>query len=328
MHAGKCPSAAVRQTAVLRRLPRCPLPLLLIVAALYAAPARAWNIGGHSPVADVTNKYVTAAARYALTGEDAAKLALPENAGNPWTLGEGVGGGGAGGGCNCRGCGCIMSATKQIVAGVNWVLTLRIVPTDPARPDEFRLVTVFDESFKGKNDKFTVSKSETIDADKAGAKAFTQAAVDSMTDPNAESHATAASAASKKDDGGNTAARNYLDKLTKRTRGLVTKVQSKPDGCDDAPKAKAGDSVSVHYTGTLTNGQKFDSSYDRGTPFVFKLGDGQVIKGWEQGIPGMCVGEKIQLFIPPDLAYGDRGFGNLIPPKSSLQFEVELMGIN
>ncbi len=322
------------------RPPRRPLRRLLLAALAALAlraprAARAWNIGGHSPVADVTNKYVTAAARYALTSanDDARKLDLPDNAGRPWTLGEGGGPRGSGaGGCGCRGCGCIVSATKQIVAGVNWVLTLRIVPTDPARPDEYRLVTVFDESFKGKDDKFTVSKSETIDADKAGAKAYTQAAVDSMTDPNAESHATAASdaAASSTGNGGgnNAAARNYLDKLTKRTRGLVTKVQSKPDGCDDAPKAKAGDSVSVHYTGTLTNGQKFDSSYDRGTPFVFKLGDGQVIKGWEQGIPGMCVGEKIQLFIPPDLAYGDRGFGNLIPPKSSLQFEVELMGIN
>ena len=91
--------------------------------------------------------------------------------------------------------------------------------------------------------------------------------------------------------------------------------------------AVAGKSVSVHYTGRLTNGSKFDSSLDRGQPFDFPLGAGRVIKGWDQGIVGMKVGGKRKLTIPPELAYGDRGFSNLIPPGSTLVFEVELLAV-
>jgi len=91
--------------------------------------------------------------------------------------------------------------------------------------------------------------------------------------------------------------------------------------------AKAGQSVSVHYTGWLTDGKKFDSSVDRGQPFSFKLGAGQVIKGWDEGVAGMKVGGKRKLIIPADLAYGNRAMGGVIPANSTLVFEVELLGV-
>lgn len=92
-------------------------------------------------------------------------------------------------------------------------------------------------------------------------------------------------------------------------------------------EAQEGMMVTVHYTGTLTDGTKFDSSLDRGTPFSFKLGSGQVIKGWDQGIKGMKVGGKRSLVIPPDMAYGDRGAGGVIPPGATLKFDVELLSV-
>jgi FKBP-type peptidyl-prolyl cis-trans isomerase len=92
-------------------------------------------------------------------------------------------------------------------------------------------------------------------------------------------------------------------------------------------EAKAGDTVSVHYVGTLHDGTEFDSSRKRGQPFVFTLGKGQVIRGWDQGVAGMKVGGKRKLVIPPALAYGDHGMGKVIPPNSTLQFEVELVDI-
>ena len=93
-------------------------------------------------------------------------------------------------------------------------------------------------------------------------------------------------------------------------------------------EAQAGDTISVHYTGTLLNGTKFDSSVDRGTPFTFELGAGDVIAGWDQGLVGMKVGGKRKLTIPADLAYGDVSPSPLIPAGSVLVFEVELLEIN
>ena len=94
----------------------------------------------------------------------------------------------------------------------------------------------------------------------------------------------------------------------------------------DGPEAKSGESVSVNYRGTLENGKEFDSSYGRG-PFSFPLGAGRVIKGWDEGVAGMQVGGKRKLVIPPDLAYGERGAGGVIPPNATLIFEVGLLQI-
>ena len=92
-------------------------------------------------------------------------------------------------------------------------------------------------------------------------------------------------------------------------------------------RPKPGDSVSVHYTGWLKSGEKFDSSVDRGQPLAFPIGRGQVIKGWDEGVGGMRVGGKRKLVIPAHLGYGDRGAGRVIPPGATLIFEVELLGV-
>ncbi len=91
--------------------------------------------------------------------------------------------------------------------------------------------------------------------------------------------------------------------------------------------AVAGKTASVHYTGWLENGKKFDSSVDRGQPFSFPLGAGRVIKGWDEGVQGMKVGGKRKLTIPSDLGYGSRGAGGVIPPNATLIFDVELLGV-
>jgi FKBP-type peptidyl-prolyl cis-trans isomerase len=95
----------------------------------------------------------------------------------------------------------------------------------------------------------------------------------------------------------------------------------------DGAEAVSGKKVTVHYVGTLTSGKKFDSSRDRGQGFSFVLGKGMVIKGWDVGVAGMKIGGMRKLTIPPEMAYGEQGFSNLIPPNSTLVFEVELLSV-
>lgn len=113
------------------------------------------------------------------------------------------------------------------------------------------------------------------------------------------------------------------EEQNKMTESLKIEILKEGTGKEIA----IGDTAVVHYTGTLLDGTKFDSSLDRGQPFLFKLGEGRVIAGWEQGVLGMKTGEKRKLFIPSDLAYGASGAGGIIPPNAPLIFEVELLEI-
>ncbi len=106
----------------------------------------------------------------------------------------------------------------------------------------------------------------------------------------------------------------------------VTELQKSDEVIGTGVEATAGKKISVNYLGTLTDGTKFDSSYDRNQPFSFTLGSGQVIQGWDQGFAGMKVGGKRKLVIPPSLGYGNQSAGS-IPPNSTLVFEVELLGV-
>jgi FKBP-type peptidyl-prolyl cis-trans isomerase len=106
---------------------------------------------------------------------------------------------------------------------------------------------------------------------------------------------------------------------------MPVKIETTKPGTGDG--AKDGDTLVVHYTGTLTDGKKFDSSKDRSEPFEVTLGQRRVIAGWEQGLQGMKAGETRRLTIPPDLGYGARGAGGVIPPNATLVFEVDLLEI-
>lgn len=114
-----------------------------------------------------------------------------------------------------------------------------------------------------------------------------------------------------------------LEAMTETASGLMYQDLVVGDG----DTAQSGDTVSVHYTGWLKDGTQFDSSVDRGTPFEFHLGAGQVIPGWDEGVAGMRVGGKRKLVIPPELGYGDRGAGGVIPGGATLVFDVELLEI-
>jgi FKBP-type peptidyl-prolyl cis-trans isomerase len=107
----------------------------------------------------------------------------------------------------------------------------------------------------------------------------------------------------------------------------VTELKIEDLNVGTGTEATSGKTVSVHYTGWLTDGKKFDSSLDRGQPFKFPLGAGRVIQGWDKGVAGMKVGGKRKLTIPPKMAYGERGAGGVIPPNATLVFQVELLGV-
>jgi len=113
-----------------------------------------------------------------------------------------------------------------------------------------------------------------------------------------------------------------------KKKGLQIGVKKRVDPEKCTIKSKKGDSLQMHYTGKLEDGTEFDSSIPRGDPFTFTLGTGQVIKGWDQGLIGMCEGEKRKLVIPSDLGYGDRGSPPKIPGGATLIFEVELLKID
>ena len=114
--------------------------------------------------------------------------------------------------------------------------------------------------------------------------------------------------------------------IVKNSNNMELEIKIISEGTGDR-KTKNGDNISVHYTGKLIDGTKFDSSVDRGTPFEFQIGQGMVIAGWEKGLLDMKVGEKRTLIIPSGMGYGSRGAGGIIPPDATLVFDVELISI-
>lgn len=115
--------------------------------------------------------------------------------------------------------------------------------------------------------------------------------------------------------------------MEKKMETTASGLQYVDEVVGKGPMPKTGQSVIVNYTGTLTDGKKFDSSLDRHEPFTFTIGEGQVIKGWDEGVGTMRVGGKRKLTIPPELGYGSRGAGGVIPPNATLIFDVELLDV-
>jgi FKBP-type peptidyl-prolyl cis-trans isomerase FkpA len=132
----------------------------------------------------------------------------------------------------------------------------------------------------------------------------------------------------KQSDSGSTTTAESGTNMANNQTAAVTELKIEDLKVGDGAEAKNGSTVTVHYTGWLTDGKKFDSSLDRQSPFKFRLGAHQVIQGWDKGVAGMKVGGKRKLTIPSDMAYGPRGAGNVIPPNATLVFEVELLEVN
>ena len=139
-------------------------------------------------------------------------------------------------------------------------------------------------------------------------------------DPNPTLFAMAQDMSNSKDTVPANSAENNSQQLTASGLSIIDLIKG------DGAEAQSGQKVTVNYIGMLENGKEFDSSYGRG-PFSFSLGAGQVIKGWDEGVAGMKVGGKRKLTIPPELGYGSRGAGGVIPPNSTLIFEVELLSV-
>lgn len=126
---------------------------------------------------------------------------------------------------------------------------------------------------------------------------------------------------------GGKSANPKVELVKTESKKMDTKLIIEDIKIGDGIEVKSGDTVVMHYTGTLENGTKFDSSVDRNQPFETQIGVGQVIKGWDQGVPGMKIGGKRKLTIPSELGYGSAGAGGVIPPNATLIFEVELLDI-
>jgi FKBP-type peptidyl-prolyl cis-trans isomerase FkpA len=169
---------------------------------------------------------------------------------------------------------------------------------------------------------------QTETASQPPAATSTQSAADAVSPPPIGATQSAAADKSATADKPTTAAPQTTAPTPPQPGATVTELIKEDTKVGTGAEAAAGKLVSVHYTGWLTDGKKFDSSKDRNEPFNFQLGAGQVIKGWDQGVVGMKVGGVRKLTIPPSLGYGAAGAGGVIPPNATLVFEVELLDVH